>query len=55
MSDRVEVATSGMVKRNDRCSHCLRPMLYRVDTEGKVRKSFCGNSECHMFLVEIAE
>ena len=54
MSD-VEVATSGTIDRDDRCQSCGEPMLYAVDDAGKVHDSFCGNSECHLFLLEIPE
>ena len=53
--DHVEVATSGTVARHDRCWACQHPMLYRVDGEGHVTESFCGNPDCHMFVVEIEE
>jgi hypothetical protein len=52
----VEVATSGTIARRDRCVGCGEPMLYHVaDEHERVRATFCGNDECHLFLVEIAE
>ena len=51
----IEVATAGTIARDERCLACLEPMLYVVDDAAKVRNSFCGNVECHLFLVEIED
>ena len=54
MSGEVTVATSGTIDRDDRCAHCGEPMLYHVADElESVRATFCGNDECHLFLVEV--
>ena len=47
------VATSGTIDRDDRCVGCGEPMLYAVDELESVRATFCGNDECHLFLVEV--
>jgi len=52
--ERLRVATSGTVLRDDTCSQCGAGMLYQVEEE-KVIGSFCGDSQCLMFLVEIGE
>ena len=54
-SDSLEVATGGSINRNEHCCECSKTMLYRVDFEGRVTESFCGNADCHLFLVEIQE
>lgn len=54
MSAEVAVATRGTIDRDDRCASCGEPMLYHVEDEHeRVRATFCGNDECHLFLVEI--
>ena len=54
MSGEVTVATSGTIDRDDRCVGCGEPMLYHVADElESVRATFCGNDECHLFLVEV--
>ena len=53
--DTVKVATSGTINRHDCCSSCGVPMLYRVDELGTVWETFCGNSVCIAFLIEIPE
>ena len=47
------VATSGTIDRDDRCVGCGEPMLYAVDEHERVHDTFCGNHECHLFLVEV--
>jgi len=53
--ERPVVATGGSIDRDDRCSSCGGPMLYAVDAAGKVHDSFCGNFDCSLCLVAIAE
>jgi len=53
VSGEVMVATSGTIDRDDRCVGCGEPMLYAVDEHERVHDTFCGNHECHLFLVEI--
>lgn len=50
----VEVAISGeSIQRQDRCTGCRRPMLYRCELNGEPYEMFCENSLCHLFLIEI--
>lgn len=55
--DVVDVVTSTVVvARNDRCTQCSGPMLYRVPkgTENVV-STFCGTFSCPAWLIEIPE
>lgn len=53
--ENVRVAVNGAIDRCDTCGGCGSPMLYRVDDHERVTESFCGNSRCPAFLIEIAE
>ena len=55
MSDTLEIAVGGTIPRDDLCCQCQSPMLYRTDGENRVIESFCANSRCPAFLIEIAE
>jgi len=49
----VEVAAPGSVRQPYVCNHCVTPMYYRVDLDGKPLARFCPNSECPAWLVDV--
>lgn len=45
--DSVRVATGGTVAVGvERCPECKQPMLYRVNSDGRIAQTFCGYSMC---------
>ncbi len=53
MGDRVAVASSGTIRRSNRCTECGSLLLYAVDQDELVRESFCGNHGCPAFLTTV--
>lgn len=54
MSDECEAAVGGTVPREpEPCRQCGKPMLFRVDKDGRVTHTFCGTLHCLLWLHEI--
>lgn len=51
----LDVATSGSVRRTDKCGYCETPLYYRVDDAEHITESFCPNAMCQAFLLSIRE
>ena len=50
----IQVATSGeTVQRQDQCTNCHAPLLYRCHPNGEPYEMFCASSKCPLFLVEV--
>jgi hypothetical protein len=50
----VTVAVSGeTVQRQDQCTSCREPMLYRCHENGEPYEMFCSNAVCCLFLIEV--
>jgi len=41
------------VQRQDQCTNCHQPMLYRCHQNGEPYEMFCAASKCPLFLIEV--
>lgn len=47
----IKVAVNGSVNLSHRCLLCGAAMLYRIGSDNGVEAIFCGNENCHAFLL----
>jgi hypothetical protein len=48
------VAHSGeTVQRQDQCTNCHKPMLYRCHSNGEPYEMFCQDIKCPLFGIEV--